>query len=313
MSTARIDRLVGIRGGPHVQRSYHGAGAQRNSRPGNRGIGHQHRQRRDPSRTCPRHQQAALLVVADLTQMVAATADQRLRDRTRQGVAAVRHRAGPCLGDRRRVLPRRVARDRLRPPGPVPDRRGRHARRPACQPRVLPHRGRHRDRLPPAPGPHRRDPPAEQRRPAGHRRGMCAANRIVPRSPRLPPRAHRHFRREVAARQLRPDHRRDPRPVHRITRRHGRRLSHPAPRTRAHARLDLAARPAACVAAAATGRRPHLPGRAARAAPVPGVGDRSQLARTTDKVLALAERMPGLVILPAHDPTAAQRLLDSAR
>jgi glyoxylase-like metal-dependent hydrolase (beta-lactamase superfamily II) len=46
---------------------------------------------------------------------------------------------------------------------------------------------------------------------------------------------------------------------------------------------------------------------------VPGVGDRSQLARTTDKVLALKQRMPGLVILPAHDPTAAQRLLDSAQ
>ena len=46
---------------------------------------------------------------------------------------------------------------------------------------------------------------------------------------------------------------------------------------------------------------------------LPGVGDRSQLAKATDKVLALAERMPGLVILPAHDPTAAQRLLDSAR
>jgi glyoxylase-like metal-dependent hydrolase (beta-lactamase superfamily II) len=45
---------------------------------------------------------------------------------------------------------------------------------------------------------------------------------------------------------------------------------------------------------------------------VPGVGDRSQLARTTDKVLALKQRMPGLVILPAHDPTAAQRLLDRA-
>jgi hypothetical protein len=28
-------------------------------------------------------------------------------------------------------------------------------------------------------------------------------------------------------------------------------------------------------------------------------------------VLALKQRMPGLVILPAHDPTAAQRLLDS--
>ena len=30
---------------------------------------------------------------------------------------------GPGFGDRRRVLPRRVPRDRLRPPGPVPDRR----------------------------------------------------------------------------------------------------------------------------------------------------------------------------------------------
>lgn len=46
---------------------------------------------------------------------------------------------------------------------------------------------------------------------------------------------------------------------------------------------------------------------------LPGVGDRRQLATTTDKVLHLADRMPGLVILPAHDPTATQRLRDSAR
>jgi glyoxylase-like metal-dependent hydrolase (beta-lactamase superfamily II) len=45
----------------------------------------------------------------------------------------------------------------------------------------------------------------------------------------------------------------------------------------------------------------------------PGVGNRGQLAETTGKVLALADRMPGLVILPAHDPTAAVRLLESAR
>jgi glyoxylase-like metal-dependent hydrolase (beta-lactamase superfamily II) len=44
---------------------------------------------------------------------------------------------------------------------------------------------------------------------------------------------------------------------------------------------------------------------------VPGVGSRRQLTETTRKVLALAERLPGLVILPAHDPTAAQRLLAS--
>jgi glyoxylase-like metal-dependent hydrolase (beta-lactamase superfamily II) len=46
---------------------------------------------------------------------------------------------------------------------------------------------------------------------------------------------------------------------------------------------------------------------------LPGVGGRSRLAKATDKVLALKQRMPGLVILPAHDPTAAERLLDSAR
>jgi N-acyl homoserine lactone hydrolase len=37
----------------------------------------------------------------------------------------------------------------------------------------------------------------------------------------------------------------------------------------------------------------------------------AQLATTTDQVLALKERMPDLAILPAHDPTAAQRLLES--
>jgi N-acyl homoserine lactone hydrolase len=44
---------------------------------------------------------------------------------------------------------------------------------------------------------------------------------------------------------------------------------------------------------------------------IPGVGNRRRLAESTRKVLALAERQPGLVVLPAHDPTAAQRLLDS--
>ncbi|HEY6424710.1 MAG TPA: hypothetical protein VIY28_15980 [Pseudonocardiaceae bacterium] len=46
---------------------------------------------------------------------------------------------------------------------------------------------------------------------------------------------------------------------------------------------------------------------------VPGVGDRNQLAKTTDQVLALKQQMPDLVILPAHDPTAPQRLLQSAQ
>jgi N-acyl homoserine lactone hydrolase len=44
---------------------------------------------------------------------------------------------------------------------------------------------------------------------------------------------------------------------------------------------------------------------------VPGVGNRRRLAETTGKVLALKKQMPGLVVLPAHDPTAAGRLLGS--
>ena len=44
---------------------------------------------------------------------------------------------------------------------------------------------------------------------------------------------------------------------------------------------------------------------------LPGVGSRRRLAESSHKVLALAGQQPGLVVLPAHDPTAAQRLLDS--
>jgi N-acyl homoserine lactone hydrolase len=44
---------------------------------------------------------------------------------------------------------------------------------------------------------------------------------------------------------------------------------------------------------------------------LPGVGNRRLLAESSRKVLALRQRQPGLVVLPAHDPTAAQRLLDS--
>ncbi len=44
---------------------------------------------------------------------------------------------------------------------------------------------------------------------------------------------------------------------------------------------------------------------------VPGVGNRRRLAETTAKVLALKKQLPDLVVLPAHDPTAAARLLGS--
>jgi N-acyl homoserine lactone hydrolase len=44
---------------------------------------------------------------------------------------------------------------------------------------------------------------------------------------------------------------------------------------------------------------------------VPGVGNRRQLTESSRKVLTLAGHQPGLIVLPAHDPTAAQRLLTS--
>jgi glyoxylase-like metal-dependent hydrolase (beta-lactamase superfamily II) len=44
---------------------------------------------------------------------------------------------------------------------------------------------------------------------------------------------------------------------------------------------------------------------------LPGVGNRRRLAESSRRVLALARQQPGLVVLPAHDPTAARRLLDS--
>jgi N-acyl homoserine lactone hydrolase len=44
---------------------------------------------------------------------------------------------------------------------------------------------------------------------------------------------------------------------------------------------------------------------------LPGVGARKRLAESTRQVLALADRFPGLVILPAHDPGAASRLREA--
>jgi glyoxylase-like metal-dependent hydrolase (beta-lactamase superfamily II) len=44
---------------------------------------------------------------------------------------------------------------------------------------------------------------------------------------------------------------------------------------------------------------------------LPGVGNRRRLAESSHQVLELVQHQPGLVVLPAHDPTAAQRLLDS--
>jgi glyoxylase-like metal-dependent hydrolase (beta-lactamase superfamily II) len=41
---------------------------------------------------------------------------------------------------------------------------------------------------------------------------------------------------------------------------------------------------------------------------LPGVGDKRQMRRAVRMVNELRARLPGLVVLPAHDPMAAQRL-----
>lgn len=41
---------------------------------------------------------------------------------------------------------------------------------------------------------------------------------------------------------------------------------------------------------------------------LPGTGDKKELRASFAKVLALKERMPDLIILPAHDPEAAEAL-----
>jgi hypothetical protein len=41
------------------------------------------------------------------------------------------------------------------------------------------------------------------------------------------------------------------------------------------------------------------------------VGNRHLLTESTRKIFALRHQQLGLVVLPAHDPPAAQRLLDS--
>ena len=45
-----------------------------------------------------------------------------------------------------------------------------------------------------------------------------------------------------------------------------------------------------------------------RAGRMPGIGDREEMAETTERILALADRLTGTVILPAHDRCNAARL-----
>ena len=46
---------------------------------------------------------------------------------------------------------------------------------------------------------------------------------------------------------------------------------------------------------------------------VPGAGDRARMLATTQRVNELRRRMPGLVVLAAHDPGAAAALEDAVK
>ncbi|GAB3955150.1 hypothetical protein GCM10027614_63560 [Micromonospora vulcania] len=46
---------------------------------------------------------------------------------------------------------------------------------------------------------------------------------------------------------------------------------------------------------------------------LPGIGDRRQMRTAIGQVNELRRRLPGLVVLPAHDPGAAARLADAMR
>ena len=223
----------------------------------------------------------------------------------------VRHRPGPRLGDGPVVLPRRIQRRRLRPAGQIPHRRARDSRRATGHPRVLDRRRRQGGHLPPAPGPHRRDPPTRRQRAPHHCGGVGPIVRVRPRGTRLPPRAYRRTRRALEPHQLRPDHR--PGTLHRSVRRDGRRSIVLLP-TPGHTpgSISMLVRRRDLPPLLMVGDLTYEAGLLERRQ-LPGVGDRGQLTHTTDRVLALAEHLPGLVILPAHDPTAAQRLVDSAR
>ena len=147
------------------------------------------------------------------------------------------------------------------------------------------------------------------------RRGMGAAVRVLPRAARLPPRAHRRSPARGGSRiSFEPTSDAALAPFTEVARRHGRRLARPAPHIRATP-------PAPCRCSSGDAGLPPLllvgdltyDAELLRTAPASRRRRPRPARQDHRKVLALAQRMPGLVILPAHDPTAAQRLLDSAR
>ena len=93
--------------------------------------------------------------------------------------------------------------------------------------------------------------------------------------------------------------------------RDGRRLAGAAAHPRSYSGLDVAAGPPGRPAPLLLAGDLTYGADILQRGQLPGVGNRRRLAESSHKILALAEQQPGLVVLPAHDPTAAQRLLDN--
>jgi len=194
--------------------------------------------------------------------------------------------------------------------GRVPHRGG-HPHRAAGHARLRTGRGGHRDPVPPARGSHRRALRASGCRPVDRGGGVGAALGGQPRAPgflrkhiTIPGLRWRQIGSSRPATQGWP-----PSPIRWmswetvLSSRCRLRVTRPGPCPGCFG--DPSGRHCSWSATSPMGPSCSLGGQ------VPGVGVRRQLVETTRKVLMLKETMPDLVILPAHDPTASQRLLES--
>ena len=273
----------------------------------------QHRDRRHPSPTRLPGSVADVLVDPHL----AALADGRPIN-----VYVIEHRDGVVVfdtgQDRASVtdpsyFPDGAERRDLPPPRDVPRRRGRDVDGRARTPR-LPHRRRHhRGDQPSPPGPHRR-----------HRRDCptptCSSpptsgGRCIGRwpDPRPAPRPHRAPRpanwTPVDFEPLD-----DPalRPVHRGHDLFGDGSLDDPPDARTHAGFDVDVRAPGRRTSAAARRRPHLRHHAFERGTSSGVGSRRRLRQTRERVPRCKRANPGMPILAAHDPAAADLLAAAA-
>ena len=132
----------------------------------------------------PHERNTTMNDAAGLPALDRAPAHQRVRHRAPRRPGAVRHRAGPRLGHRSRLFPRRGDQGAVRPAGPVRDRTAADPDRRAGPARLHGRRRQHGDPFPPAPGPHRRPGRAGSRRHRGQPGRVGHAGLPAARAPR---------------------------------------------------------------------------------------------------------------------------------